>query len=77
MKKVIFVDDADKDNEDVVFTHYLNSNDGKKETSTSPNTYQKIIYLGKDFCSGKDLFAAYNKQNLVFLYLGELNSGMY
>lgn len=58
----------------VEFTHYLGHQWIPAPLSYTPNTYDRVIYLGADL--DKDIFAAY-RGNQLTIYKGHLNSGKY
>jgi hypothetical protein len=61
----------------IEFTHILMGDSGWFERNDLPQTFSKIVYLGKCSVDG-DLFAAYTKEwGHIIIYKGKLNNGSY
>jgi hypothetical protein len=76
MKEVIRIPETKEEKQDklVEFTHILDIN-GWESTSSTPNHYERIVFLGKCVVDG-DMFAAYRDGGIV-IFKGYLNSGKY
>lgn len=76
MAQVIYVDaPKEEEKKKVEFTHYLNTKNGWVNATCEPDTYEKVVYLGKCGLVG-DVFAAYSDKCII-IYKGHLNSGEY
>ena len=74
MKRVRFLDDP-KDLKPIEFTHILDGGSGWEETTSKPDEWNEIIYLGKCKFDG-DMFCCINL-NVIDIYKGHLNDGVY
>ena len=76
MKEVIYINEVkEKEEKPVEFTHFQDSFKGWQATSSKPEDYDKVIYLGKCRIDG-DMFACYSFGN-INIHKGHLNSGKY
>ena len=77
--KVIFINDVKQEDEKPVeFTEYLSMNKGWIIATSAPNDpcIESVTYLGKEL-GGIDLFLTNEKDGLIGIYKGHLNSGKY
>lgn len=79
MKKAInIVEDfkEPKETEDIEFIRFLNPKSGFENAIRKPNTFNRIVYVGKTD-KAFDLFCAYDDEGIVSVYEGNLNDGTY
>ena len=52
------------------FTHYFGANNEIRKAEVLPKEYDLVVYLGKNHI-GNDVFAAYDLDSPVTIYIGE------
>ena len=75
MREVIRIDKIEENEKPVEITHYLSSSNGWETFTDKLDTFDRVVYLGKDDIEG-DVFAIYDDEYIHFAK-GHLNSGKY
>lgn len=75
MREVIRVNKVEKKEKPVEFTACFSGYEGWLKSTTNPDEYEKVVYLGNCSVDG-DMFACYNGKS-IDIYKGHLNSGKY
>jgi hypothetical protein len=66
--KFVSVDDTQKEKKETIFTHFLDGEEGWVTANSTPHTFNKVLYLGKDQHHG-DMFCGYDDFYLL-IYKG-------
>lgn len=78
MQKVRFLDEPKEEKilKPIEFTHCLDGETGWEETTSTPEHFTEVIYLGRCKYDG-DMFCCKGENNTIDIVKGHLNDGVY